>query len=270
MPTLQALVRPRSAPHTATIYPTGTINPNKGPGGRGWISVSEMVRQDNTNNWGPAQGRHDRMLRHLAWLEQREQGRAQAREQILAAIRQAMDGLEQCTELAGPNQDLQAQLDQAMDQLNRAMYLLRGENSPLGSAPLCPHDLRNGLAELAAAAESATMGAVDARIDDAVRHCVAPAKTGHVLAVVREALANAVRHASASRLALRATVERKRLVVTISDDGQGFDPWARRPEHHQGIARMQARAEAAGGLLQVESARGAGTIVTLTVPVKHQ
>lgn len=209
------------------------------------------------------------MLRHLAWLEQREQGRERSREQILAVIRQALCGLERSAEIAGANQELQRELDQAMDQLNRAMHLLRGDLSPLGAGPLHRADLRDGLAELAAATESATMGTIDIRIDDAVGDAVTPTQAGHVLAVVREALANALRHASATRLALRATVQRRRLVVSVSDDGQGFDPWARLPEHQQGIARMRARAEAAGGLLQVESARGAGTIVTVTVPVRN-
>jgi signal transduction histidine kinase len=60
-------------------------------------------------------------------------------------------------------------------------------------------------------------------------------------------------------------VENRRFVVSISDDGRGFDPAAPRPAA-RGLANMQARAEAAGSLLQVESARGAGTIITVTIP----
>jgi signal transduction histidine kinase len=106
---------------------------------------------------------------------------------------------------------------------------------------------------------------METRIDSAVDGCLSEEQRTHVLHIVREALANAVRHSGGTRLALRATVENRRFVVSISDDGRGFDPRAPRPAA-KGLANMQARAEAAGSLLQVESARGAGTIITVTSP----
>jgi signal transduction histidine kinase len=56
----------------------------------------------------------------------------------------------------------------------------------------------------------------------------------------------------------------------VSDDGAGFDP-SRRDEAaengHVGLALLGALAEDAGGRLDVTSAPGAGTTLTMEVPV---
>ena len=85
-----------------------------------------------------------------------------------------------------------------------------------------------------------------------------------VLLVVREALANARRHATAwrVRVALGATEEEIR--VEVSDDGVGFDP--REITEGVGLSAMRERTALLNGRLEVFSEPANGTTVRLRVP----
>jgi signal transduction histidine kinase len=95
-----------------------------------------------------------------------------------------------------------------------------------------------------------------------------PADVRHqIVRIVREAAANAVRHAHASRIVVRLEwAASGGLVIEITDDGTGFDVAARAAaEGHFGIRGMQERARRIGGELTIESHPGSGTTVMLTV-----
>jgi signal transduction histidine kinase len=88
--------------------------------------------------------------------------------------------------------------------------------------------------------------------------------------VVQEALANALRHAAASRLSLAARRDGAELGVWVIDDGRGFDPGqagGAMPGQHLGLVSMRERAEFAGGRLEIDSAPGRGTTVCLRIPL---
>ena len=83
--------------------------------------------------------------------------------------------------------------------------------------------------------------------------------------LAQEALANVVKHAAASRVAIDVTASDGTVVVTILDDGHGFDPAARGAGGY-GLRSMRTRAEGAGGQLDIESASDGGTLVRAEVP----
>jgi signal transduction histidine kinase len=56
-------------------------------------------------------------------------------------------------------------------------------------------------------------------------------------------------------------------VVTVRDDGRGFDVTQTRPSTH-GLAGMRHRVEAAGGKLSVVSSPGKGTCISARLPRK--
>jgi two-component system, NarL family, nitrate/nitrite sensor histidine kinase NarX len=87
----------------------------------------------------------------------------------------------------------------------------------------------------------------------------------HVLHVVQEALSNVRKHADASDVILRVIKGRNWRIV-VQDDGRGFDPGRDRGESHVGLKIMQERAARVGGFVEVDSAPGRGTTVTLTLP----
>jgi two-component system sensor histidine kinase UhpB len=89
--------------------------------------------------------------------------------------------------------------------------------------------------------------------------------------IVQEALANIGRHAGATAVAVEIEVEEDRLEMRIRDDGAGFDPGSvglgrsDRAGAGLGLSGMVERARLAGGELDVRSAPGGGTTVTLRI-----
>ena len=80
--------------------------------------------------------------------------------------------------------------------------------------------------------------------------------------VVCEALTNAVKHASASRVALTATREKGSLKVCVADDGIG----GARARRGSGLAGLDDRISAHGGTLLIASPRGGGTRIEVAIP----
>jgi signal transduction histidine kinase len=79
--------------------------------------------------------------------------------------------------------------------------------------------------------------------------------------IIKEALTNVVKHSSCSFSRLVIDVRRKDLLVTIQDDGRGFDSSTLLRGH--GIANMRERASAMGGHLTIGSGTEGGTTVHL-------
>ncbi len=88
--------------------------------------------------------------------------------------------------------------------------------------------------------------------------------------ILREALRNAERHAHATKVAVRLRMLGGRAVLTIADDGEGFEVPDDLDElsrgRHFGVTGMRERAQLAGGDLMVESAPGEGCVLSVWVP----
>jgi signal transduction histidine kinase len=80
----------------------------------------------------------------------------------------------------------------------------------------------------------------------------------------QEAIENTLRHAKAKNVAVNLTAEDDNVVLTIHDDGMGFDPQLLGKEH-LGIRGMRERVEILGGTLTIESTKGSGTEVRVTL-----
>ena len=90
-----------------------------------------------------------------------------------------------------------------------------------------------------------------------------------VLRCTSELLSNVVRHARASNVSVQLLRDTDADRVRVRDDGMGFDPVAATATvnpGHIGLVSLRERAEALGGALTLESAHGAGTIATVTIP----
>ena len=86
-----------------------------------------------------------------------------------------------------------------------------------------------------------------------------------VLHVVQEALSNARKHAGASHVSLEVR-KGQRWRFAVHDNGAGFNVSQVRGESHVGLKIMRERAARIGGEVEITSAHGAGTTVTLTLP----
>lgn len=83
--------------------------------------------------------------------------------------------------------------------------------------------------------------------------------------IAQEALTNVVRHAGATHVAMLLHKTESHVLLTIEDDGVGFDPEADLHSHHLGLVGMRERCEMLGGCLVVESAPGTGTTVVAEI-----
>ncbi len=110
---------------------------------------------------------------------------------------------------------------------------------------------------------------VSVQIDDEARDGLRNYGTT-VQRILGEALRNVEAHAKAQRVRFRAVEEQaaagRRLVVEIRDDGRGFDPAIPTPGHF-GLIGMAEFAELVGGDCSVQSSRGKGTLVRISLPV---
>ena len=89
-----------------------------------------------------------------------------------------------------------------------------------------------------------------------------------VLFVVQEAMLNANRHAHAKHIMLTLEFRDQAVCISVEDDGTGFEQgaWWETSQSHFGLGVMHSRAARIGAELQIDSAPGRGTRVTLTLP----
>lgn len=91
-----------------------------------------------------------------------------------------------------------------------------------------------------------------------------------------EAMSNAVRHAAPATVRVELATSRSRAIVTIRDDGSGFDAAATVPEGDArdrgeglGLLGMSRQASWLGGRASVRSAPGAGTAIRISIPFER-
>jgi signal transduction histidine kinase len=96
---------------------------------------------------------------------------------------------------------------------------------------------------------------------------VSPAAQFHLLRLVREAVTNALKHGSPTRVDVRLRAIDSGHDVEVEDDGQGFDVATHSAlEGHFGLRGMAERALRMGATLSIDSAPGRGTRVRVAMP----
>src|SRR6185312_14205510 len=88
-----------------------------------------------------------------------------------------------------------------------------------------------------------------------------------VYRVVQEALHNCVQHAGAQHVTVTVKQEAGRLLLTVRDDGKGFDVTH---EKGMGLLGMEERVSHLGGNFAVDSQRGSGAMLRVTLPLETQ
>jgi signal transduction histidine kinase len=94
---------------------------------------------------------------------------------------------------------------------------------------------------------------------------LAPGLEEELYGIAQEALNNALKHARASKIVLSVRMVDKSVILEVADDGQGFDQAEVQVKGGLGLISMQERAEKIGGQLDIDSALGEGTTVSVKV-----
>ncbi|MEU9988493.1 histidine kinase [Streptomyces sp. NPDC048045] len=196
----------------------------------------------------------------------------------LYGVALAADGLAATASADAPDADrIRRQADLVSRSARRAAAesreLLEDLRREAGPAEARPADLWTELTARTADFTTRTgMRAACRHTGDAPLPPVPAPLARHLLAIVTEALDNAHRHASASRVELTAEVDGDVLRLTIQDDGRGLPPGTAiehlRHSGHFGLLGMAERAAAAGaGIRMGQGERERGTRVVVDLPL---
>ena len=98
---------------------------------------------------------------------------------------------------------------------------------------------------------------------------LSPNEEIHTLQIIREGLANAVKHADATDIAVKVVFDSPQVRASIQDNGRGL-PGGDQPVNHYGLIIMQDRARTLGGKVNVRNRDEGGVEVALTFVPKSR
>jgi PAS domain S-box-containing protein len=88
--------------------------------------------------------------------------------------------------------------------------------------------------------------------------------------VVQELIHNVIKHASASRLDIQIVKHRDRIVLTVEDDGAGFDmQYQKTNGNGLGLRNIETRVSSLSGTVEIDSAPGKGTLIIVEIPLNQ-
>ena len=149
------------------------------------------------------------------------------------------------------------ELDDTIREIRSAIFALQQPVSASGG-------LRREVQALAADAGRRLGFMPRVTFDGPLDTMVPPAVTGDLLAVLREALSNVLRHARATTADVVVRLEADDVVLVIGDDGVGLPDGSR---EGSGLRNMASRAERLGGCLTVDALEPRGTRLEWRVPL---
>jgi signal transduction histidine kinase len=85
--------------------------------------------------------------------------------------------------------------------------------------------------------------------------------------VIQEALKNIQKHAQAKTVEIQFVAYPNKLIITIEDDGIGFEKTNKRTAAGQGLSNMQARITSIDGSIEIDSAKGKGVNILIELPL---
>jgi signal transduction histidine kinase len=210
-------------------------------------------------------------LRHLSIRlrqVQEEERRTISRElhdevgQKLTAMRMELGALERLR--TGAVAEFSAALGEVKDLAEQSLRMIRDIAAGLRPSVLDDFGLDAALQKQARefSKRTGTIVSVDAegtfsRLSDRERTSV--------YRIVQEALTNCAKHAHASRIAITLVDRAGETELTVSDDGEGFDP-AIAVHSGLGLIGIEERVRELSGTVNVRSARGKGTTISVTIP----
>jgi len=227
--------------------------------------VEEALR-DSLDRLGKSDAERQRLFSYLVTAQEEERSRiaADVHDDSLQALAAVRMRLEMLTDVLTEEQRrrlelVERDLDAASNRLRRLLFRLR--------PTALDHDtLGHALEELVT---QSCEGRVAAGVTDNLASSPVAGAKVVVYRIVQEAVANVLKHAHAGRVEVHLDDHDGGVLVTVRDDGIGFDyEQARRSQlpGHLGLSTMRERAEVAGGWLSVDTAPGKGTVVGFWVP----
>jgi signal transduction histidine kinase len=202
----------------------------------------------------------------LAVVEERERIGRDLHDGIIQRIYAVTLGLDDVAEIAQQDPEAAAErVERAIDALHVAIGEIRTFIYGLRPGLEAPGGIASALETLAE--ETRLHASMQIEVDAHGVPALSATVSSELLNIAREALSNVARHASATGVVLSLEAADGELRLEVADDGLGFDPSAPRSEGHHGLNNMRRRAESLGGRLLVESGKGSGTRIIVSLPL---
>jgi nitrate/nitrite-specific signal transduction histidine kinase len=206
-------------------------------------------------------------IQNLALLEERERIAMDLHDGIIQSIYAVGLNLEGCAErVKGETRGVREQLERAMDDLNDVIKGIRTYIFNLRPSSSDGRGLTETLAEALKALKVNPSMEVKL-IAEEVCGALSEEQVTQVGHITKEALANVLKHARASSVTVRLVSKDHGLILSILDNGVGFDPQMVEPTAGQGLKNMAERARDMGGIFSVKSGQGSGTEISVQIPL---
>ena len=229
------------------------------------VDRAEINRRNSLKSTGPRTTEGKARSRFNAVLEERSRLAREMHDTVIqgctsiSALLEAVSSLQR--ENHTPERDLldyaRSQVRTTIDEARQAVWNLRHDDEPL-------QDLSHSIAAIA----EHTRKEFGLQVESSTTGRPLPVQgpiARELLMVTREAVYNAALHARPSRIAITLTYERNEIILTVEDDGKGFNPQAPANDGkpHYGIAGMRERMESIHGEMELSSIEGKGTTVLI-------
>jgi len=208
-------------------------------------------------------GRAQAELRRLGLMDERERIAKELHDGIIQSLFAVGMGL-QGTALMASSPETGRRIESAVEELDRVIRDLRNYIFGLRPGILADRQLDQALRVLAEDMQKGSNIAVEVSVDTGLAAALS-GRSADIVQMTREALSNVTRHAQATKAAISLSRRGSTAVLTIEDNGVGFDPSS--GSIGSGMGNLRGRASTLGGNLEVTSQAGKGTKLHINFPI---
>ncbi len=232
--------------------------------------VLEQIVHERTSELESTMKRLNEETRVSATLAERDRLAGEIHDSVQQGLSGAILQLDTTLRLPAANGDLRARLNVVRNMISYARQEVQHAVWDMHSPLLESNDLGDAVGKLATFTALSDLVPI-VTISGSPPQQLPRATTHHLLRIAQEAATNAVRHAGAHQIRIGLTYENDAVVLTVSDDGSGFcsDDVLNKLGHF-GLRGIRGRVNKLQGELEIESAPGMGTSISVRVPLTPQ
>jgi signal transduction histidine kinase len=202
-------------------------------------------------------------VRRVGLMDERERIAKELHDGVIQSLFAVGMGL-QGTALMTGSPELGARIEEAVGELDKVIRDLRNYIFGLRPGILADRQLDQALRALGEEVQARSGTKIAVEVDGDLAASLS-GQSHEIVQLTREALSNVVRHANAKNSAVRLVRTGRIALLSIEDDGSGFD--ARSDSGGNGLRNMRERAASLGGKLRISTKRGRGTSLRITFPL---
>ncbi len=213
-------------------------------------------------------GLHEQLVaqaREAGVLDERQRMAREIHDTIAQGLTGVITQIEAINQTWGDEAEVHRRLDTTADLARESLTEVRRSVQAIRPGPLEATRLPEALGDIATSWSAVNEVPVEVTVTGE-RRPLHPEIEVVLLRAAQEGLANAAKHSIASRVGITLSFLDGSIALDIRDDGKGFDPATAVFESGFGLAAMRQRVENAHGNLQVESAPGEGTALSVRIP----